>query len=224
MKLTLGRYRHLVIAIALSNLVSVVLFFFRAVGAENFRYWFLFWNLLLAWVPLALAWLLTKDLRIERWKSGSNILLTVLWLLFLPNSFYIVSDLIHLHLTGEVSILYDAALFTSVIFNGYVFGFMSVYIVHRELLKRLKAKHAHIIIAGVFFLSSFAIYLGRYLRWNTWDVLLHPIGLLFDVSDRFINPTSHPQAFSTTVIFFLMLGSMYMVLYELARLIRSKQP
>lgn len=219
-----NKYRKLMTAIIASNLLSVVLFAFRVVGAENFRYWFLFWNLLLAWLPLAFAWLLSKDLKFNRWKSLSNVLLTFLWLVFLPNSFYIVSDLIHLHLTGEVSILYDAVLFISVIFNGYVFGLMSVFIVHRELMSRLRPQTAHKIIALVFVLSSFAIYLGRYLRWNTWDVLLHPIGLLFDVTDRFINPVAHPQAFTTTAIFTLLLGSMYWVVYEAIALLSGKRP
>lgn len=218
-----GRYGGLVRALIVSNAVSLLLFFLRVIGAENFRFWFLLWNLLLAWVPLFLAALLVKNLSKQRWLSRQNIGLSLLWLVFLPNSFYIVSDLIHVHLTGEINILFDVVLFSSFIFNGYVFGFMSLYIVHRELLKRLPLERAHALIGTVLVISSFAIYLGRYLRWNTWDILVHPIGLLFDVTDRFINPVAHPQVITTTVIFSLLLASMYWVIYELINLLRGQQ-
>lgn len=214
------RHIPLVRALIASNLVSLLLFLMRVVGTEKFRFWFLLWNLLLAWIPLMLAYWLVIRLKKQAWLTWQNLLLTGLWLAFLPNSFYILSDLIHVHLTGEINILYDVVLMFSCIFNGYVFGFMSVYIVHRELLKRLPTTKAHAAIAGVLMLSGFAIYLGRYLRWNTWDVLVHPIGLLFDISDRFLRPAAHPQTFVTTLTFFLLLGSMYYVIWELVRLLR----
>lgn len=216
-----GRYGPLIKALVISNLVSLSLFFVRVVGAESFRFWFLFWNLLLAWVPLLFAYLLKKGLAQRPWQTWQNIGLTLLWLCFLPNSFYIVSDLIHVHLTGEINILFDVVLMFSCIFNGYVFGYMSVYMVHRELLKRLKPADAHAIIGGVFLLCGFAVYMGRYLRWNTWDILVHPIGLLFDVSNRFINPIAHPQTFSTTLTFFVLLSSMYYVIWEFVRVLRQ---
>lgn len=214
-----GRYRRLFLALMVSNAVSMLLFLIRVLGSESFRYWFLFWNLVLAWVPLLFAALLARRLRTARWLAWQNMLLSVLWLSFLPNSFYIVSDLIHVHITGEINILFDVVLFTSCIFNGYVFGFMSVYLVHKALLRRLRPHRAHLLIAGILLACSFAIYLGRYLRWNSWDVLLHPFGILFDVSDRIINPAAHPQTFLTTFSFFMLLTGMYYVIYEVARLL-----
>jgi uncharacterized membrane protein len=73
----------------------------------------------------------------------------------------------------------------------------------------------------VLLLCSFAIYLGRYLRWNSWDVLFNPAGLVFDVSEPFINPTSHPQVFTTTLMFFVLLASIYIVCYQLVALARE---
>lgn len=217
-----GAYGGLVRALLISNGVSLLLFAMRVWGGDSFRYWFLFWNLILAWVPLLLAYWLKLRLSYARWKSPASIGLTVLWLAFLPNSFYIVSDLIHVHLTGEVNILFDVVLFASTIFNGYVFGYISLYMVHRELIKRLPFSSAHKIIAGIILICSFSIYLGRYLRWNTWDILVHPVGILFDVSDRFINPAAHPQTFVTTATFFLLIGSIYLVIYEFLSYLRSQ--
>lgn len=189
--------------------------------SQSTRYWFLLWNLFLAWLPLLFAWWLVKRLKHSRWSDTGNIALTFLWVGFLPNSFYIVSDLIHLEATGEVSLLYDAVMFTSFIFNGYVAGYMSLLLVHDRLLKRISRIRAHAIVAAVLLACSFAIYLGRNLRWNTWDVLVNPAGILFDVSDRFINPAAHPQAFVTTVTFLLLLGSIYIVIWQFVHALKA---
>jgi uncharacterized membrane protein len=63
--------------------------------------------------------------------------------------------------------------------------------------------------------------MGRYLRWNSWDVLFNPAGLIFDVSEPFVNPAGHPQVFTTTLMFFVLLGSIYAVGYQLVSLARE---
>ncbi len=146
--------------------------------------------------------------------------LTALWLGFLPNSFYIVSDLVHLGVTGEVSLLYDAAMYSSFILNGFMVGFISVYLVHMELLRRL-GRAAHGLIGAAFLACSFAVYLGRYLRWNTWDVLVNPADIILDVSDRIVHPGMYPQAFVTTGLFFLLISSLYVVVWQLAASLRA---
>ena len=65
-------------------------------------------------------------------------------------------------------------------------------------------------------LSSFAMYLGRDLRWNSWDVLLNPAGIIFDVSERVIDPLDHPEAFTTTLMFFIFLAGLYIFLRQAA--------
>jgi uncharacterized membrane protein len=201
--------RQLLIVLGLSSLVSIALYAVRAAVSHSSRYWFLNWNLALAWPTLIIAWWLSRRLQTGSWLSWPNLLLTALWLGFLPNSFYLVSDFIHLHESGEVSLLYDIVLFFSFTWNGFVLGFSSLYLVHKQLLRRLPSREAHLFIGGVLLLCGYAVYLGRYLRWNTWDVLVNPAGLLFDVSDRFINPASHPQMFTTTAMFFVLLASIY---------------
>lgn len=219
-----ARYQPLGRALLLSNTVSLVLFAIRVFGADSFRFGFMFWNLLLGAVPLVFAIWLVKSLRKRVWLSWQNLALTILWLAFLPNSFYILTDYIHIHLTGEINILFDVVLFFSCIFNAYVFGFWSLYLVHREIQKRLKIHQANLIVAATLFISSFAIYMGRYQRWNSWDVLAHPFGLLFDVSDRLTNPVEHPQVLTTTLTFFLLLGSIYWVILQFVNVIRGHRP
>ena len=219
---TMKKYGPLAQALLVSNLVSLLLFAVRILGSDNFRFGFLFWNLFLGFVPLVFALALLWNLNRQRWFSWQNLGLTFLWLGFLPNSFYILTDLIHIHLTGEINILFDVVLFMSCIFNGFVFGFLSLYLVHCELLKRLRQGRAHATIGLILLASGFAIYLGRHLRWNSWDVFTQPFGLLFDVTDRLVNPVANPQVVTTTLTFFLLLSSMYIVIWEFVRLLKRR--
>jgi uncharacterized membrane protein len=215
------RPHRLLIILALSSLVSVGFLLVRFIDTHSLELAFLLWNLILAWLPLIFGiWLLAR-LRDHPWSSPGNVLLTFLWLGFLPNAFYMVSDLIHLNVSGQISILFDAVLFVSFIWNGFLLGYASLYMIHRELRHRLPAIRADAWIGVVLLLCSFAIYLGRYLRWSSWDVLINPAGVLFDVSDPFVNPTAHPQAFTTTVMFFVLLSSIYVVGYQLIGLARQ---
>ena len=208
------RYKRLIYALILTNFVSVLLFGLRFIGAEDIRYWFMLWNLTLAWVAPLIAWWLARRLSKTSWRTWQNIALTVLWLGFLPNSFYMVSDLIHVQQTGEVSIIFDAVLFTSFIFNGFIAGFMGVMLLHRQLIQRIRKGYSFLVVAGVFALCGYAIYMGRVLRWNTWDALLHPSGLIFDVSDNILHPLSHPQSFVVTLSFTLLITSFYVLVWE----------
>lgn len=212
--------RKLVLVLLLSNAVSAWLFVVRVITTGDYRYWYMLWNLFLGWLPLLFAALLVWRLRKQRWAKLWNVVLTLLWLGFLPNSFYLLTDLIHLQNTGEINLLFDIVLLFTFIFNGYIAGYMSVYLIHRELLKRRSYTWAHLAIALVFLACGFAIYLGRTLRWNTWDVLVNPAGLLFDVSDGIVNPLAHPQIVVTTGTFFILLCTTYAVLYQSIEVIR----
>lgn len=214
--------KQVLLVLCISSAVSAVLFMVRVLISDNLRYWFMFWNLFLAWMPILFAFWLRLRLTKTRWLSWQNLLITFLWLSFLPNSFYMVSDLIHLESSvGEVMRLFDAAMMTSLIANGLILGYMSVFVVHQELLKRLKYVWAHTIIGFVMLSCGFAIYLGRYLRWNTWDVLINPVALLFDVSDRIIHPGMHLDTYSITITFFVLIASLYAVGYQLVSLFKT---
>jgi uncharacterized membrane protein len=210
-------------SLLLLGALGATLFVFEAVHYNNTQYWFLIWNLFLAWLPLFFAWHLHKWLKSKPWASWQGIGLTLLWLGFLPNSFYISSDLIHLRGLPTDNVLYDAVMLLLFAINGYLLGYISLFLVHKQLLKKLPAQSAHAVIAAVLLLCSFAIYLGRYLRWNTWDVLINPAGLLFDVSERIINPVAHPQTFSTTITFFALLGTLYIVIWEFVQVIKNEK-
>ncbi len=209
------------ITLLLSSGVSVGLLCVRIFVTGTTRLSFLLWNLFLAWLPLIFAFWLKVRLTGKKLPTWKELIIGGAWLFFLPNSFYLVSDLIHLQSSGEVSLLYDTALIVSFVINGMMLGFLSLYLVQQTAKKYLGSHLAYIFAQSVLLLSGFAIYLGRYLRWNTWDVVINPAGLVFDVSDRIINPVTHTHTFVVTAVFYVLLGSTYAVLYRLAEIART---
>ncbi len=208
-------------ALVVSSLSSVLLYVIGALYYHASIFWFLNWNLFLAWLPLLFTLWLRNYLKTHPWSSWQAIAITLLWLGFLPNSFYLISDLMHLNSIYTSYPLFFAVMIFSFSFNGLVLGYMSLYIIHMQLLKRLKANTAHLWIGLILLLCSFAIYLGRYLRWSTWDVILNPAGIVFDVSDRFLNPIAYGQTFQVTLWFLILLSSMYFALWNLVQAIKT---
>ncbi|HJQ09176.1 MAG TPA: DUF1361 domain-containing protein [Candidatus Saccharimonadales bacterium] len=207
------------LALGFSSLVSAGLFFVGAWANNSLEFIYLIWNLFLAWIPVLLVLWLERTLRRKLWSSWEAMTATILWVGFLPNSFYIISDYIHLQEVPRVDLLFDVVMFTAFVLNGLILGYVSLFVVHTELLRRLSTKVSALLVAFTLLVASFAIYIGRDLRWNTWDVLLNPASLLFDVSDRLLNPAAHPQIFTTTVSFFVLLGSIYVALCYVARMV-----
>ncbi len=191
------------------SLVCVGFLTIGALKSDAFGDWYLLWNLFLAWIPLVLAYFLVRNVTKSTWGSWPAIGLSLAWLVFLPNSFYIVSDLIHLEDMPRTDVLFDSVMFSMFIITGLVLGYTSLYMVHRQLWRRLGGLRSGMFISALLFLCSFAIYLGRDLRWNSWDILVNPAGILFDVSERLIDPLAHPQAFTVTAMFFVFLSSLY---------------
>ncbi len=211
-----------VLTLLLASLASVLLFVYGAYRNRSSAFDYFIWNLFLAWLPLLFAGWLVRVLRRKSWSSWEGLSVSVLWLLFLPNSFYMVSDFIHLQEVRRVDVLYDAVMFTSFIFVGVVLGLSSLYLVHREFAKRFTRVGSTAWLAVVFVLCGFAIYLGRDLRWNSWDVFTNPGGLLFDVSDRLLHPSAYSQMFLTVGTFFVLIGTMYSLTWKAVQLIRQE--
>jgi uncharacterized membrane protein len=213
------------LALLASSLASVVLFAAGALRNHSLTFDYLIYNLSLAWIPLLLSLWLERVLRSHLWSGWLPIVITLFWQGFLPNTFYMISDYIHLQEVSRVDLLYDVIMFSSFILNAFALGLVSLSLVHSELRKRMSVTASWWIIGGVMFLTSFAIYIGRDLRWNTWDVLLNPASILFDVSDRLLHPGQHPEMFSTTLGFSLIIASMYAIVWYAVRAARQyKQP
>ena len=203
-------------------MVSLVLLIVRISASDSARYIFLIWNLVLAVIPVFLAWWLVSRVRQYGWLGWKQLLLSAVWVSFLPNSFYLVTDFVHLRTTNEASLFFDVVMLASFVVNGLMLGYIAVYLVHKELVRRFSEATSYKIVALIFLLCSFATYLGRFTRWNTWDILLQPAGLIFDVSDRVINPCQHAETYLATGILFIFLSSIYVVIWEATKLIRQQ--
>jgi uncharacterized membrane protein len=207
-----------VVSLVYLTCVSACLFAAGAISNHSLELWYLMWNLFLAWVPLFFVLWLLHMLRRKPWSSWEGICLSLLWLGFLPNSFYMVSDFIHLQDYQRMDLVFDTAMFASFVLTSLFLGYASLYLVHVELARRLKSHvSAWLWISSILLLCSFAIYLGRDLRLNTWDILVSPPGILFDVSNVFLHPTAYGIAFTTTVTFFALLMSVYIVVWQFVR-------
>ncbi|HMS23307.1 MAG TPA: DUF1361 domain-containing protein [Candidatus Saccharibacteria bacterium] len=205
-----------------SSAISMLLLGIRIMVTGKYNFWFLSWNLVLAWVPLIFALALRIRLFKHPFLSWQSLGLLIVWLGFLPNSFYLMSDLIHLQSSGDTIILFDIAMVMSFIINGLILGYMSIYIVHSLLRPRMTSRQSWLAVQLIFLASSFAIYLGRYLRWNTWDILFNPFGLIFDISERIINPVLHIQTYIVTFTFFIVLSATYTIIYQLAHVLSGE--
>ncbi len=212
---------RVVLSLAGLSLVSIALLAIRMYRSHSTEYAYLVWNLFLAWVPLALSALMVRLLKTRLWSNWLLVLISFVWLMILPNSFYMISDYIHIQDMADADLLYGVVMFTSFIFTAALVGFSSLYVVHAELRKRIGRSVSSTLIAVILFACSFAIYLGRGLRWNSWDVLINPAGILFDVSDRILHPLGHPGTLSTTLSFFVLLGSLYIVGWQIGEATRE---
>ncbi len=175
---------------------------------------FLPWNLFLAAVPLAASTALV-GLDARRARPSALLALGVVWLLFLPNAPYILTDLVHLGPRTGVPFWYDLALLLSAAGTGLLAAYVSLADVQTVLTRRVGTAAAWAASVGALFLSAFGVYLGRELRWNSWDVLTAPGALLADIASRVLDPLAHPTTVVMTVVFGGMLTLGYVALRAL---------
>lgn len=199
------------------NGLCLGLFILRLMVTGISRYLFIPENLLLAWLAFLFGWLLVRLLKNRSWGSWQAVLLTVLWLVFLPNTWYVMTDFIHAVNNGEISQLYDIALFTALVASGFLAGFTSLLLVHKQLLRHLDYLVSTAVVVAIIAFASFAIYVGRDLRWNSLDIVANPGGLVLNVSDRLIEPFGRPRMTNVTSLFFITIGVGYAAVWRLAR-------
>lgn len=204
--------RRFSLALGLLSAADVGLLIFRVLLTDTHHYSFIPWNLFLAWASFAITGLLIRRVHNGRWLDWPNVLLSVVWLAFLPNTWYVLTDFIHITATAEISQLYDIVMISLLVFICFILGFTNLFLVHRELLKRLSVMASYAVIEGVILISSFAIYIGRDLRWNSWDVIANPGGVLLNVSDN-IDPFGNPRAFNVTFLFFFLISLIYLAFW-----------
>lgn len=201
------------------NRLLLAFFFFigllitaRIIYSGSIRYIFLSWNIFLGWIPYVLSCYFNMYKNKEAWKK---IILFGSWLLFFPNALYIVTDLIHLEESTNVPLWYDAVLLFACSFVGLIMAFISLQRVEYFLQGIFNKKTVSYIIPLILFTGSFGVYLGRFQRWNSWDVIHNPLALAMDIADRFISPLDNYKTWAITII----LTALYSLLYVFIKII-----
>lgn len=182
---------------------------FRYYISETKVFFFLNWNLFLAGIPF----LISSFLFIFNIKSKLSLIIAIaVWILFFPNSPYILTDLFHLKIRSSIPIWYDLVVILSYAWTGLFFGFISLLDIEKLLSAYFRKSTINIITVSFLFLTSFGVYLGRFLRWNSWDILNNPFGLFNDIAVRIIYPMEYTKTWGVTILMGIMLNFMYFMM------------
>lgn len=171
---------------------------------------YLTWNLFLAWIPYTISSFIKKDT-----SKGSFIPLFIFWLFFFPNAPYLVTDVVHIVSSSSSSVWYDGLLFSFFGWTGLFLGMLSLFHIHQYLKNHFSYLISELIVFAICFVSSFGVYLGRFERWNSWDIFINPVHL---IKDSFYISTGlayaeNPLLF--VVVFTVFMYSIYKTLYIL---------
>jgi uncharacterized membrane protein len=206
-----------VLALVLASTLSCVLVAVRAHYSGTTAYVFFFWNLFLAWVPLAAA-LLFYGLAARQSRNWLLLLgAAVFWFLFFPNAPYIVTDIVHLQETPPVPFWYDIVCVMAFAQTGLFLGYLSLYLMQEVARAWLGRWVGWLFALGMLGASAFGVYLGRFLRWNSWDALVRPLETLRDAA-RMANPWNDVEPLAFSLTFFAFSLVCYLILYSFAHL------
>jgi uncharacterized membrane protein len=147
------------------------------------------------------------------------------WLLFFPSAPYILTDLIHLspHNHGHVPLWLDLVMLLSFAFVALGVGFQSLHIVQRWLAGSFSSLASWLVVIGSLGLSGFGVYLGRFLRWNSWDIVRHPATLWNDILARLLHPLAHGHTWGFTLGFGTLLILAYLFWISAATVPREER-
>ena len=176
----------------------------RIIHSHTLTFAFLVWNLFLAVIP-AIAAMLFVHAR----STFARIAWFLVWLVFLPNAPYIATDFIHLRARPGVPLWFDVALLLSCAATGILLAFTSVADVQSVIAARWGRRIAWTFALAVLVLCGFGIYLGRFLRWNSWELATEPVAKMAYLAGSAAHPMSHPRTIGVTVIYGITLALGY---------------
>lgn len=196
--------------LAIFSIYCLSLLLIKAKLFQSIYLFFLIWNLILAIIP----YLITSYLSIKYRTNFSKIKTftwLIIWLLFLPNSFYIITDIIHLSKSNPQTVWLDLVILISFSFIGFVFGIASLFDFEKIVNSILSPKLVRNLIAIICFLCGFGIYLGRILRFNSWEIISNPVDLIENILSTIIS--------SEALLFSINFGIFIYIIYQIKKTI-----
>ncbi|MGV3697876.1 DUF1361 domain-containing protein [Flavobacterium sp.] len=191
--------------------LSVTLMLLRVKLTHDIYLMFLIWNLFLGYIP----YFLSSQLKITVPGTWLFYLAFFGWLLFLPNSFYLLTDFIHLHHKSDLQYIFDALLLTCFTIAGFYSGISSLLHIHELFEMKFSEQTSRRLIGLICYLSSFGVYLGRILRFNSWDILSNPVELISNIFMSMLDPQTHK--------FTILFGTFILIIYRISRLLSDKK-
>lgn len=195
--------RTRIFLLVLSFLWCVVLVLARVAFSGKVSYEFLIWNIFLAALPLFVSSVMVRS---NTWFAA---LLFPGWLLLFPNAPYVLTDLFHLKPKSPVPLWFDLLLLLSSAGLSLHMGMISMRQVHGLIARRTSPSCGWGMVIVTMFATGFGIYLGRYLRWNSWDLITHPFALASDIATRLLHPVRHFEVYAITTGFGVLLVLAY---------------
>ena len=177
---------------------SVIVLMVRMKLNKSFFFLFLIWNVFLAVIPYTITMYLNTKPNLNKLKLGFWFLV---WLAFLPNAPYIVTDLIHIRIGNDALLWLDVLVVLSFALSGLFLFYLSILDMQRLISKKFKRLPIKAATTLVLFLCGFGVYLGRFLRYNSWEIISNPHILISDIVDIIITPFQHYEAWLFTLGF-----------------------
>ncbi|MGD8399286.1 MAG: DUF1361 domain-containing protein [Anaerolineae bacterium] len=170
------------------------------------------WNLVLAWVPYAAS--LRAESLYRRWprRPWRLLLPGALWLAFLPNGPYLITDLWYLHGGLSGPLWFDIGLLALLALTGLTLGTLSLRVMQRLVAAYLGRLVSWLFVLVSVGLSGLGVYLGRFLRWNSWDLFLRPGDVLADIAAPLASPADHVHAFAFVALYAAIILFAYLTL------------
>lgn len=180
-------------------LFCITLVLSRMLYTENIKFIFLIWNIFLGWIPFVCSSYVVRNL--ESKLSPKLLIYIFITIAFLPNAVYLITDLIHLKPRADVALWYDAILLFCFSLLGLIYSTISLINIERISKYYLPKKWVLPLMFFLIFGSGYGVYLGRVLRWNSWDALVHPFHILMDTFHCVLHPFQNKLAWLMTILF-----------------------
>lgn len=203
--------------ILLSSLLALALFAARVLESQSMVYRNLVWNLFLAWIPFVFSFIAATIFTLYPKNWGLILPPGLLWLIFFPNAPYIVTDFLHLEDRSQVPLWYDIIMLATYAWTGCFLAIASLRTM-QLIVKNYLGWLLSWIFAGISLsLCGLGIYLGRFSRWNSWDLFLEPKAILRELAFNVINPLNNLQFTAFTVLFTAFLVVCYLTFMSLRK-------
>jgi uncharacterized membrane protein len=187
---------------------TVALILFRMItGTPVLGY--LLWNIFLAALPFVVSAILLFSAKEKRVDKKILILGGIIWLFLIPNAPYMITDLVHITEGHSTNFFYNAIIFFSSAWVGLLFGLHSFSHIEQIVRMKYSQKKTSRILVLLIFLTSFGICLGRFFRFNSWDMIAQPLSLFKNIFSIFSYPQLYTHVYLLTIAFFIFLLCAY---------------